>query len=278
MISSEINKNELGSSGTFVASNRSHSPLIKKMPLRDVQNDNRISEGSRVLEGRPIADATKVIGTKKLTTECPLSPHFDTSMSKNGKNGHLMARQIKFKSESGKGRIQNIMDTSAEFPSKQTQIRDNNLYFTSVFRPNLMSSMMTFPHGGPSVPISLGKPGNGFSAAEFNGIKFSSEVCHPFDPTVTDDQHRQERFLHLQTFLKQCNESSRDYIQMLQSLPPAELSRHAVELEKRAMQLTIEEGKQLQRMKALNVLVKPDPGNSPSPLLTAQAQQPLSNK
>nr|AFK49386.1 unknown [Medicago truncatula] len=47
-----------------------------------------------------------------------------------------------------------------------------------------------------------------------------------------------------------------EYIQMLQSLSSVELSRHAVELEKRSIQLSLEEAKELQRVAVLNVLGK----------------------
>ncbi|KAL7189810.1 hypothetical protein ACSBR1_039449 [Camellia fascicularis] len=110
-----------------------------------------------------------------------------------------------------------------------------------------MASMMNFMCGGSPVPI-----------------KVNSEVCHSTDSKATNDQQNTERFIHLQKVLKQCDESKqRDYIQMLLNLSPAELSRHAVELEKKAIQLTVEEGKQMQRMKALNILGKSGPMNTP---------------
>ncbi|XP_027089447.1 uncharacterized protein LOC113783344 [Coffea eugenioides] len=46
----------------------------------------------------------------------------------------------------------------------------------------------------------------------------------------------------------------KDYIEMLRSLSSVELSKHAVELEKRSIQLSLEEAKELQRVQALDVL------------------------
>lgn len=46
----------------------------------------------------------------------------------------------------------------------------------------------------------------------------------------------------------------KDYIEMLRSLSSVELSKHAIELEKRSIQLSLEEAKELQRVQALDVL------------------------
>ncbi|KAL5065570.1 hypothetical protein RYX36_027307 [Vicia faba] len=67
----------------------------------------------------------------------------------------------------------------------------------------------------------------------------------------------EERYQHLLAFLRMLDQSDQaDYIQMLQSLSSVELSRHVVELEKRSIQLSLEEAKELQRVAALNVLGK----------------------
>ncbi|CAH9083276.1 unnamed protein product [Cuscuta epithymum] len=59
---------------------------------------------------------------------------------------------------------------------------------------------------------------------------------------------------------------------MLLRLSPSELSRHAVDLEKRAIQLVIDEGKEINRGKMLNILRKSPPDSTP--LQTAQLLQP----
>ncbi|CAI9104828.1 OLC1v1003595C1 [Oldenlandia corymbosa var. corymbosa] len=46
----------------------------------------------------------------------------------------------------------------------------------------------------------------------------------------------------------------KDYIEMLRSLSSVELSKHAVELEKRSIQLSLDEGKEIQRIQVLDVL------------------------
>uniref|UniRef100_A0A0E0DAE8 Serine-rich 25 kDa antigen protein n=1 Tax=Oryza meridionalis TaxID=40149 RepID=A0A0E0DAE8_9ORYZ len=88
--------------------------------------------------------------------------------------------------------------------------------------------------------------------------------------TVQDDTHKSSnqywnvRFNRLQTYLDSCDRSTQEgYMRMLRSLSAADRSMHAIDLEKRAIHLLVEEGKELQRMKALNVLGKVSP-NGPS--------------
>ncbi|XP_057502126.1 uncharacterized protein LOC130785936 isoform X2 [Actinidia eriantha] len=269
MINSEVNCNVLGNSGTGMPPDYKYSPLVKKIALRDVQNDNRSlihshPECSPDLD-RHIICTIKVSGTKRLTPECPISPPLDPSLRKNDVNDHLIHTRRKFELEPDKGRMQDSLDKLAYWPlssskhyfhkqeeltRQQSQMRESNLYCAPEVRRNHMASMMAFPYGGPGVSNSIGKHGNGQPAA---------------DSKATDDQLRKERYLHLQKFLKQCDEFiQRDYIEVLVNVSPAELSRHAIELEKRAIQLTVEEGKQMQRMKALNILGRSDSTNDRS--------------
>ncbi|KAF8659358.1 hypothetical protein HU200_058565 [Digitaria exilis] len=82
-------------------------------------------------------------------------------------------------------------------------------------------------------------------------------------------QYWNERFNRLQTYLENCDHSTQEgYLRKLRSLSAAGRSMHAIELEKRAIHLLMEEGKELQRMKALNVLgkVSPNASSKPTPL------------
>ncbi|XAR61545.1 hypothetical protein NMG60_11015999 [Bertholletia excelsa] len=282
MINSKVNNNILGNIRTGFPSDHKQSSLMKKVALRDVQNDNRSlignhPESSPVLGGRPIADAIKVAGTKRLTPERPLSPPPNPHLRRNGPNDHLLHAQRKVDSEPGKVSIQEKMDkaadrlqlnskhsltTSQELPHQLIPKRESDSYIASIVRPGHMAPM-TFPFGA-HIPVSLDKTGNGLSSVDSSCIKVNSEVCRSIDLKMSGDEQRKDRFLDLQKFLKQCDEyDNRDYIQMLLNMPPAELSRHAVGLETRAIQLTVEEGKQMQRMKALNILGKSGPGNNP---------------
>ncbi|KAJ6849513.1 sporozoite surface protein 2-like [Iris pallida] len=64
------------------------------------------------------------------------------------------------------------------------------------------------------------------------------------EPQRQRDQHWEERFLRLQMYLKNCNESSQEeYMKLLRSLSAAGRSKHAYELERRAIRLMVEEAK-----------------------------------
>lgn len=282
MINSKLNSNRLGDNGSGLPTYHKQPPVaIKKIPLRDVQNDNRsLLHSHTESEGGSIADAIKTSGTKRLTPDCPQSPPCHQFFSSNGANDHLVYARRRFESELGKRRILDQPNKNAnnlhstqfcqnmqQIPQQQTQMKDRNAYCAPAFAPIPLASLVTFAFGEPSVPLSMGKPSNELLDVESNYLKVTSEVPHSVPSKETDDQQRKERFLRLQKVLKQCDEfDQNDYIQMLRSFSPSELSRHAIELEKRAIQLTVEEGKEIQRMKELNILGKSVPKNNPSPI------------
>ncbi|PSR96408.1 hypothetical protein CEY00_Acc26460 [Actinidia chinensis var. chinensis] len=142
-----------------------------------------------------------------------------------------------------------------EISPTQNQTRENSMHFVPAATTNQMVPARTFPYGALSVPDSLGKPpGIAMHTAQSDSLKVTLEVPHSIDSKWIDDKQRTKQFISSPMSLKERDESSRrDYIQMLLHLPPAELSRHAVELEKRAVQLTREEGKEIQRAKDLNI-------------------------
>ncbi|KAJ9674964.1 hypothetical protein PVL29_024087 [Vitis rotundifolia] len=282
MINSKLNSNRLGDNGSGLPTYHKQPPVaIKKIPLRDVQNDNRsLLHSHTESEGGSIADAIKISGTKRLTPDCPQSPPCHQFFGSNGANDHLVYARRRFESELGKRRILDQPNKNADnlhstqfcqnmqqIPQQQTQMKDRNVYCAPAFAPIPLASLVTFAFGEPSVPLSMGKPSNELLDVESNYLKVTSEFPHSVHSKETDDQQRKERFLHLQKVLKHCDEfDQNDYIQMLRSFSPSELSRHAIELEKRAIQLTVEEGKEIQRMKELNILEKSVPKNNPSPI------------
>ncbi|KAL8251535.1 hypothetical protein R6Q59_035228 [Mikania micrantha] len=71
-------------------------------------------------------------------------------------------------------------------------------------------------------------------------------------------EHWNARFARLQNYLHQCDTSNQQevYLQKLRSFSPDECNRHAIELERRAIQLTLQEGTEIKRVNDLNVLGK----------------------
>nr|VDC98426.1 unnamed protein product [Brassica oleracea] len=74
--------------------------------------------------------------------------------------------------------------------------------------------------------------------------------------TVPPPPEWEERYHHLQMLLNKLNDSDQTdhHLHMLWSLSSVELSKHAVDLEKRSIQLSLEEAREMQRVAALNVL------------------------
>ncbi|KAJ9704623.1 hypothetical protein PVL29_002939 [Vitis rotundifolia] len=103
----------------------------------------------------------------------------------------------------------------------------------------------------------LGKTGNRLPPAEANYPPITSAIPFSDNPRGMKSQYWEERNLQLQRLLRKLDQSNQeDYLQMLRSLSSIELSRHAVKLERRSIQLSLEEGKELQRVGALNILEK----------------------
>ncbi|KAK1441360.1 hypothetical protein QVD17_07210 [Tagetes erecta] len=91
-----------------------------------------------------------------------------------------------------------------------------------------------------------------------NSIATSTRIRN-FENNQTSSamEHWNARFTQLHNYLRQCDTSNQEvYLQKLRSFSPDECNRHAVELEKRAIQLTMQEGLEIKRVKDLNVLLQ----------------------
>nr|XP_043612681.1 uncharacterized protein LOC122584698 [Erigeron canadensis] len=229
MINSEIKTIELGANVAGATMFHKQPVLApKKIALRDVQNNNNnltrepLQESLLPTEGQSFLDASKTIGTKRLTPD-----YASPLLNNNGAHEPLSYPRKKFEFEGNRGRTVGSTEKIAGYQQSASLPQVSHLNGKSL-------------HYGTSVTQT--PMGSKTSVARF---KESSE-----------DQ-RTDRFIRLQNFIKQCDGSNnRENIQFLLRLSPSELSKHAVELEKRAIQLTIDEGKEMQRMQALNILGK----------------------
>ncbi|TMW89496.1 hypothetical protein EJD97_017104 [Solanum chilense] len=276
MVNSEPLHNGVTTGGTGMPAFDKQLPGVsRKTALRDVQNQKTSlmsshQENSHFLGVRPIADPTRVCGTKRLTPERPSNTNSSKSLSSNDTNDNILNARRRFDLELGKGRLQSNVDKFVEathsknlsqlqrtIPQKQNLQREGSNGHPPVASPKHLAPMMTFSHGGPSIPNSIGKAANNSRALPIDSSKLSPQPMRTLDVKAEEDQKLTEHFIRLQKFLKQCDEANQtEYLQLLLRLSPPELSRHAVDLEKRAIQLTIEEGKEMQRVKNLNVLGK----------------------
>ncbi|XP_019051509.1 PREDICTED: uncharacterized protein LOC104587121 isoform X2 [Nelumbo nucifera] len=272
-IDSKANENGLGNVGPgFHTCDKQHPVPAKKTALRDLQNSYRTvvpkTQGNSpfLKEKGPILDAIKVSGNKRPSPEIPPNPPCHQSLSSNGENGHLVYVRRKSELELGKSNVgsdashpppRKFSHDEQESPRQNTQMKESKISCFLSYAPIPMASLTTFSSGGPTVPLSLGKTGNGLLLRESENPIVTSGDSLMVNQRAPSESHWKERFLRLQTFLRNCDHSSQEeYIQMLRSLPPVGRSRHAVELEKRAIHLSLEEGKEVHRVTVLNVLGK----------------------
>ncbi|KAE8057397.1 hypothetical protein FH972_014094 [Carpinus fangiana] len=280
MINTNLKNNALGHVGLPVC--HKQSPIgRKKVALRDVQNDSRSlihNDPESCVLGLS-TDAVKVSGTERLTPECPSNPRYDQSWRSNDADEHVTHAGRNSGSELGKRRVQEASNKKSDFlklrkyfhnkpelPQQHPEEKERNTSSVPASAPTPSASVMTFSPDRPSVPISLANPGSGLPAAESNCLQLTSESDIPqfTDSKGNTDQERKEQFLHLQKPQKHCYEyDQRDYNHLFRHLSPVELNRCAVELEKRSIQLSVEEGKEIKRMKALNIFGKSSLTNDP---------------
>ncbi|KAI4375790.1 hypothetical protein MLD38_013616 [Melastoma candidum] len=202
----------------------------------------------------PTAEATKVTAAKVSSLDSPCLPH-NQSPSSSPANNHLVYVRRRLETEAGKA---SNLDSSRVNPHHQAPSPED---------PKLVSHSKEPKNPPPPNPVSttgsIGKPstsGHGMSNSESASPETDNgrgSVASPIKRMKVS--HWEERFHHLQQLLWTLDQSDRkDYLQRLRSLSSAELSRHAVELEKRSMQLSLEEAKEMQRVRMLNVLGKSD--------------------
>ncbi|XP_058098534.1 uncharacterized protein LOC131243308 [Magnolia sinica] len=276
----KLSEHGLANGGTaFPTFDKQQSISAKKTVLRDLQNENRNitakQPGNSPLpkEREPLMDAVKVCGSKRPQSDCLASSTFDQPPCNNGANGQLVYIRRKAEQELGKMNASNMENIGSpqsgkfgtdrqELHGQINQMQEPKVSCSPVFTPMPGTSLTTFSSGGLSVPHCFRKPINGVTVAEpsYSSATATTGIPLLFNRQRTSNQLREQRFLQLQLFLKNCDQSSQEeYIKMLRSLSAAGRGKHAVELEKRAIHLFLEEGKEMQRVKALNALGKSTP-------------------
>ncbi|XP_038884507.1 uncharacterized protein LOC120075309 [Benincasa hispida] len=246
MIDSKLNSGGMGSCETHLSMYQTkQSPIAqKKVALRDVQNDNRslmynYPETSCSLGGK-LVNGSKLSGSKRSNPTSSPSSAIHQSFKGIGVNEHTIYASGEVDVKPGKKRASGGSTSCAP-----------------AFSSLLAASPMANSPVRSSLPIFTEKPGNFLAVAGSSllGIPPGSEILRSVDSNGITDEQRTERLFNLQKFLKHCDESDRKgVIEFLHGLPPSELSNFAINLEKRSMNLSVEEGKEIQRMKALNIL------------------------
>nr|XP_023901006.1 uncharacterized protein LOC112012862 [Quercus suber]XP_023901007.1 uncharacterized protein LOC112012862 [Quercus suber]POE50082.1 hypothetical protein CFP56_60604 [Quercus suber] len=271
-IESKFSEYGMGNSENDLPTHDKQLPVsVKKTVLRDLQNDNRImvpnSIGNSPLlkDKSPVSDATKASGAKRASPEHPVSPPHPHSQSSNG---HLVYVRRKSEAESGKSSTCDSTNITADCPQSRqlghqdettqpnSQVKEPKDSCFPAFAPFPMAASIS-SSGKPSVPQLLGKPGIRPAPAESNYHPVASAGPSLSNPKGSKNLQWEDRFHILQMLLRKLDEADQEnYLQLLRSLSAESLSRRAVDLEKRSIQLSLEEAKELQRVAALNVLGK----------------------
>uniref|UniRef100_A0A2P2JZM9 Uncharacterized protein n=1 Tax=Rhizophora mucronata TaxID=61149 RepID=A0A2P2JZM9_RHIMU len=218
-VDSKFSEYKLGNGGANLSTHDTQFPIaVKKMALRDVQNEIRSPSSI----GNPKLSKDRGTNTDVVMAsgaKRPLTEDPVNSSHYQPANAHLVYVRRKPEAEISK--------------SNASDSRMINSDCSNSRQPGQQASQSQQQMKEPKVPSLLAFP--------------SVPVASSWE----------ERYYQLQSLLKQLDESDQeDYIQMLRSLSSVELSRHAVDLEKRSIQLSLEEVKELQRVGVLNVLGK----------------------
>ncbi|XP_068646435.1 uncharacterized protein [Aristolochia californica] len=285
MIEPKCGEYGFGNCGTTLPTNKLPQLQLKKMALRDVQNEARnfvtrlpALKNYPTKERGPNADVFKASGIKRSKADCPVGPtslHYPSnscekrprhaypaastapqSSSSHSKNGQLV--YVRRKTELEQGKSMGLSQSANQEPQLQEyQKQAPRAPGLPVFVPIPSASLRTFPYGGLSVPSSMGNPAS-VPAGGFSCYAPTSSHSPSTDKSQSKaNRHWKERYDNLQQYLKSCDESSREeYIQMLRSLSAAERSLHAIELEKRAIHLSCVEAREFQMVLALNIMDK----------------------
>ncbi|KAG5248183.1 hypothetical protein OIU76_030386 [Salix suchowensis] len=254
-IESKFSEHGLDNADKNLSTHDKHFPLVvKKTALRDVQNENRIpkSVGNSPLskDGGKTMKGIKVSGAKRPSSEGLMNrpvPCYESSTS-GAPDFRLV--YVRGKSEAEGGKLSHPVETAHP---KRPQIESTVSSF-----PALASMPLAPPissSGKHSVPLPLGQPSM-FSPAESSYLPVGS-IVPSSNPMGKKNMLWEERYHQLQISLKKLDESDLDeYVQTLQSFSSVELSKHAIEVEKRSIQLSLEEAKEVQHVAILNVLGK----------------------
>lgn len=241
--------------------------------IQDSQSDNMVA-ASKSIESplSPEADnmANKVFnitGSKRPTPECLLNPLSRCSTNNSG-SGHLVYVRRRPEGELSKTAANNNQSGVTDYPQlkklsqrdekTQTEVQMKEARF---FTPEVSSISWTPSRCSlstkPSVPPSTGESNNNLVSVNVSNHQVTSTKLLLDNPKKVNFKHWEERYFQLQNLLHKLEQSKQeDYVQMLRSLSSVDLSKHAVELEKRSIRLALEEAKEVQRVRVLDVLGK----------------------
>ncbi|XP_020599435.1 uncharacterized protein LOC110038859 [Phalaenopsis equestris] len=217
----------------------------KKVSLRDLPSEiNNFASNpldfSPHNDGESISETAKLSGSKR---EQPCSPSTHPQQH-SIYSGHLVYVRRKLDVEPSKLSIENV--ESADPPCLSNYWKEQSSETKSPKEEETKLSGSSTRFSSPSSFISPLRPEPLPGSWKPGNLITNHNIVSPATETETHSQgegYWKERFVRLQTFLKNCDQSNQEkYIQSLRSLSAAGRSKHAVELERRAIQLLLDEG------------------------------------
>ncbi|CAI9756440.1 unnamed protein product [Fraxinus pennsylvanica] len=215
-------------------------------------------------EIRPTGKHAEISDTGKLMPECLPSPSDHQSPKSTSGNGHIVYFRRKAETELGKtsfcGNQSDAVDCphgrksndQGETTRQNAEIKEpatcisNSISVQTVSASGLSAKHCVSPRGKSN---NVSSPTN----ISYVGVNSANSLF----PKKVNFKHWKERYCQLQNLLKMLDQSDQDdYVQILRSLSSVELSKHAVELEKRSILLSLEEAKEMQRVLLFDVLGK----------------------
>ncbi|XP_059314492.1 uncharacterized protein LOC132065225 isoform X2 [Lycium ferocissimum] len=210
---------------------------------------------------------SNITGSKRPTPECLVNPLSRCSTNNSG-SGHLVYVRRRPEGELSKTAASNNQSGVTDYPQlkklsqhdektqTEVQMKEARHYFPEVSPISGTSSRCSLSMK-PSVPPSTGESNNNLASVNVSNHQVTSTRLLLDNQKKVNFKLWEERYFQLQNLLHKLEQSKQeDYVQMLRSLSSVDLSKHAVELEKRSMRLALEEAKEVQRVRGLDVLGK----------------------
>lgn len=241
--------------------------------LQDSQGENMVA-ASKSIESTLFPEAnnmankvSNITGSKRPTPECLVNPLNRCSTNNSG-SGHLVYVRRRPEGELSKTAANNNQSSVTDNPQlkklsqpdektqAEVQMKDARYYIPEVSSISWTPSRCSLSTK-PSVPPTTGESNNNLASVNVSNHQVTSTRLLSDNPKKVNFKHWEERYFQLQNLLQKLEQSKQeDYVQMLRSLSSVGLSNHAVELEKRSIRLALEEAKEAQRVRALDILGK----------------------
>ncbi|KAK4340522.1 hypothetical protein RND71_041984 [Anisodus tanguticus] len=241
--------------------------------LQDPQSENMVA-ASKSIESPLFPEAnnmankvSNITGSKRPSPECLVNPLNRCSTNNSG-SGHLVYVRRRPEGELSKTAASNNRSVVTDYPQlkklsqhdektqTEVQMKEARYYIPEVSPISRTSSRCSLTMK-PSVPPSTGESNKNLASVNVSNHQVTSTRLLLDNHKKVNFKHWEERYFQLQNLLHKLEQSKQeDYVQMLRSLSSVDLSKHAVELEKRSMRLALEEAKEAQRIRVLDVLEK----------------------